>query len=416
MISIIKNPYFALLWSGQLISAFGDEFYNVALLWLATKQAGETAGTFFGAATLCALLLAPLGGTLADKANRRGLLIAIELARGLLVGLLSILLTFNKFGLWLVVPFIFSKELLTTLFEPALQASLPTLAANIEALYITNNLIDLAKRCARMLCPAAAGLLLILLSSPTLFALNATSFIISAGAFILLGPCFQAFARSNPTIQTRDRHRFADLRKDILQSCMLAYRHRSFFQAISLITLMNIAWSIFFLIGLPLWTQQVLHAPSLFFGLMGSAYGIGSIAGLLLSTLRKPFSLRGMYIGKALQGVTFILLTLLGSNWAGIGVMFAGGLCSTLGEPTITLMIQTEFPQEHVGKLSSLRSTLVQLGVTLGSIVASPFYVLCGISTGIALSGCLMVLISVLGLVLPMFSKKGLMPEFNSLS
>ncbi|QBD76922.1 MFS transporter [Ktedonosporobacter rubrisoli] len=396
-----RKPAFALLWSGQVISAFGDQLFSVAFLWLTTKQLGESAGVIFGTASLCALIFGPCSGILADRLNRRNLLIGADLARGFLVILLPLLLWLHMFEIWFLIPIILIKELLATFFEPALTASLPMLTDNTKILYAINNLMDMAKRFARMLCPGIAGLLLLYLSFAYFFTFDTISFVISAFVFLALGPCFRAGSSWPPlTIGQKNRHMLGDLRKDLVLSSARAYQNRQFFRAVLSLGIMNIAWSIIYIIGLPLWTQRVLHASPAIFGLIASAYGAGNIVGIFLSTLRRSLSLRGMYIGKAFQGLGFILLTLAPSSSIAMGVTFVSALCGSWGEPSITLMIQTEFSQEHVGKIYSLRSSLGQLGLTLGTMAASLVYYIFNVTTGIIMSGLFLVAISILCLAL----------------
>ncbi|MGO7338424.1 MFS transporter, partial [Rhizobium leguminosarum] len=89
-----RNPPIRQLWTGLLLSAFGDEIYNIALVWTVLSVAGTSAGLFIAAQSGSVLLFSLFGGLLADRCNHRQTMIAADLLRAVLVILPPLFATF----------------------------------------------------------------------------------------------------------------------------------------------------------------------------------------------------------------------------------------------------------------------------------------------------------------------------------
>src|SRR5579863_8878390 len=83
---------FALLWSGQTISRLGDSLYSIALAWWVLQQTGSAAamGLVLIAANIPQLLLSLIGGVVSDRLPRVSVMLAADLLRGLVVGVVAL--------------------------------------------------------------------------------------------------------------------------------------------------------------------------------------------------------------------------------------------------------------------------------------------------------------------------------------
>ncbi|MCA9785502.1 MAG: MFS transporter, partial [Candidatus Cloacimonetes bacterium] len=74
---VFQNRRLAFLWSGQLISQAGDSVFDIALLWLLLEMTGSSSltGLIAMSAYLPSLLFGMFAGTLADRCDRRTLLL-----------------------------------------------------------------------------------------------------------------------------------------------------------------------------------------------------------------------------------------------------------------------------------------------------------------------------------------------------
>src|SRR5690242_3422457 len=103
-LKVLLLPHLALLWSGQVLSAMGDFFYQIAMLWIAIKMAGSQGGILIaGVEAGAALLFGLLGGVYADRWNRRAIMITVDLARALAISSLPLLATFGQLQFWQLI-------------------------------------------------------------------------------------------------------------------------------------------------------------------------------------------------------------------------------------------------------------------------------------------------------------------------
>jgi len=182
--------HLAILWLSQVLSAMGDFFYLIAVMWIAVKVAGSGAGIVAAAEAGSMLLFGLLGGVYADRWNRRTTMIVVDVLRAIAVAILPILALTGTLQLWHLVIVAVVVGSLGALFDPALQASLPALSGNPQILQATNGLMDITRRLARALGPSLAGVLIIFLPLAHFFTLDAISFAVSALAVFSLGRHF----------------------------------------------------------------------------------------------------------------------------------------------------------------------------------------------------------------------------------
>ncbi|MCW2995519.1 MAG: transporter, partial [Conexibacter sp.] len=198
MHTALRHPRFARLLAALAVSQAGDWLYNLALLAYVDHETHSA--TWLGlttAARVAPIVVAgPLGGVLADRVDRRTLMIATDVARAMLMGLLTLVAVAG----------------LPVILAPAL-AALATLAAVPHAPSVavsTPRLVDAedlpAANAARaaigpvcIVAGPALGAILLLLGPPSLaFALNGLTFLVSASLVVSIpaGPAFRPAPRT----------------------------------------------------------------------------------------------------------------------------------------------------------------------------------------------------------------------------
>ncbi len=124
------NRNLSLLFGGQVVSAFGDWLYVLALGILAYEITGSA--TVVAVLTFARLLpyavLLPLSGILADRGDRKVLMISADLGRGLCM--FGLLFTGSEETLWIAYPLVFVSTVFSSLFKPAMSSVLPVLAGD----------------------------------------------------------------------------------------------------------------------------------------------------------------------------------------------------------------------------------------------------------------------------------------------
>ena len=173
--SLLRNARFLRLWIGQGTSFVGDAVSMVALVVLVvqiTGSASAVGGALF--ARLLPTIASPLAGVLADRVDRRVVLVASDLARAVLV--LGLVFARDLATIYVLV---FLMGLARTVFNPTIRAAFPSVVGEGD-LTRANALIGGTFSASIMLGPALGGLLVASIGVDAAFLADAVSYLISA--------------------------------------------------------------------------------------------------------------------------------------------------------------------------------------------------------------------------------------------
>ncbi len=394
----LRLPQIALLWVSQVLSAVGDYFYTIAVMWIAVKTSGSDAGLVAGAGGLATIICGLFGGVYADRWNRRNIMMIVDVLRAVVVLTLPALALSGALRFWhlIVVEVIISS--LGALFDPALQASLPALTGDTKTLQATNGLMDVTRRLARALGPGLAGLLVIFLPLAHFFTLDAASFVISALAVFLMGKRFVWQAPGD--VEKQRTGGLGRLFGEIGEGMRLVRAHSVLFWSMMAATLSNMVWGIAFVVGVPLLVARNLGNGVGTYGLIVGAYGVGNVlSNLVLGSLTIKRRALSIFLGKSILGLGFLLLGLSSSVPMALLVSAFAAIGGPMADIMIVTMLQTELPAEQIGKAYSLHMVLESAGVSLGLLLAVPFFNLVSVPLGIASSAALLLLTGLAGML-----------------
>src|SRR5919206_3532512 len=173
--SLLKNVRFMQLWVGQGISFVGDAISMIALVVLVVQITGSASAV--GGALVARLLptvASPLAGVLADRLDRKVVLVASDLARALLV----LGLVFVR-DLVLLYALVFMMGLARTLFNPTIRAAFPSVVGGGD-LTRANALISTTFSVSETVGPVLGGLLVAAVGVNAAFVLDSVTYLISA--------------------------------------------------------------------------------------------------------------------------------------------------------------------------------------------------------------------------------------------
>jgi len=392
------------LWIGQVVSAIGDKFFDIAVVWIATKEVGAAAGGVVVLGTVASLIFWLIGGVYADRWNRRWTMIATDILRAITLVVMVLIMTLGELQLWHIGLVTAILSALNALFQPALIASLPEIVPDTRQLQATNALMDVTTRVAMSIAPVLAGYLLALTTAENLFLFDALTFIISAMAVYAIGGKYKWKA---------DTAKRKDIRADIIDGFRLVVQHRPLAWGIFVVIFwVNIIWALFYIIGIPLYAQDILGGDARTFGLIVTAYGVGNvIGGFLIGNLSTDRKLLLLFGGKIVLGFGFVIISMSSS----LPMAMLGAFCASFGGPmtdiTLLVIMQKELPSGTIGKTYSLRMIVSDTGGMIGLGAAPLFYALVDIQTGMLLCAVGTVLVGIAGLI--RFQREWRFPEVN---
>lgn len=184
----LQTRDFALLWTGTAVSLVGDGITNVALAWQVLNLSNApTALAIVGVAWTAphvAFLL--FGGVLSDRFDRRRVLIAADVVRGLMIGTAGILSVTGALELWHLLVLMAVYGVGNALFGPSFEALIPDLVSG-DHLVQANSLFSLLRPIGlRLIGPALGGVLVAGLGPGEALLVDAATFGLSAGALLLM--------------------------------------------------------------------------------------------------------------------------------------------------------------------------------------------------------------------------------------
>jgi MFS family permease len=291
----LRERDFALLFTGITVSLVGDGIYLVAIAWQVYDISNvPTALSLVGFAwTLPMVLFLLVGGVLADRFERRRLLIASDVTRGLAIAGIGVISLTGAIELWHVVVLVAVYGVGQALFAPAHEATIPEIVPR-PLLLQANSLYELAEPIAyRFAGPAIGGLLVAGLGPGPAFLADAATFGISAVCVSLMSPRGGRLA---------EPPRFEQIRSEIGESLTFV-RSQTWLWA----TLLAAATTLLLFMGpfevlLPFVVRNEFGGGAEALGLIFAAAGLGAIGSALWMAQRNRLVQRHvlwMYLGWA---------------------------------------------------------------------------------------------------------------------
>jgi len=172
---------FTLVVIGQIVSLFGNATVRFALPLYLLNQTGSAA--LFGGVTACAflpmILLSPIGGIVADRVNKRNIMVLLDFVTALLLLGFALLLR----GEWLIPLVTVTLMLLYGIagaYQPAVQASIPALVPQ-ERIVEANSVVNVISSLAALAGPALGGIVYSVYGLKPVLWVCVVCFLLSAG-------------------------------------------------------------------------------------------------------------------------------------------------------------------------------------------------------------------------------------------
>ena len=269
-VRMLRNRDFSLLWFGQIVSQFGDQFNQMALVALIYMLgAGRASGIAFSklmfVGGLPALLFGPIAGVYVDRWNRRKILIASDVLRGVLV--LSIpFLSGSMSSVYGVMFLVFATS---RFFLSAKSASIPDIVEK-EMLLAANSMSASAGIVIMMVGSGIGGMIVGLVGWKAGFVLDASTYFISALllSFLVMKQPPPAWGGMNIESSVQ---RF---RKDLRMGLRIIVRDKTLFFAIAALGLVMSLAGVFFVLY-PVWIRNSFHLGTGSLGTLILAFGCG---------------------------------------------------------------------------------------------------------------------------------------------
>ncbi|MEA2677400.1 MAG: hypothetical protein QOJ81_1541 [Chloroflexota bacterium] len=360
---VLGNGALTRLLFGEFVSSIGDWLYLVALLvlvWNATNGDAVTLGLIGAARILPYVILSIPAGIVADRFDRRKILLFTDIVRGLIMLVIAAAVYLNV-SIWIIVALAITATCFSAFFGPAIGAYLPSLVRDESELGPANSAWSSLVSLAFFIGPAFAAILLTLGSLVAAFLLNAVTFAVVA--VVLLG-----LPSKQPEAKTAGA---ADSTQPV--KARLSDALRPIYRPLLGLTVLNVVVG-FVTGGLGVITVmlsvEVFHIDEATgTGLLNAAIGIGGVLGAVVASALVLRRRQGppLVIGAAALGLGLALtgqVPEFALALAALGFASAGAL---LVEIVMTTLLQRIVPDAVRGRALGLIDTVYVLFYAAGA-------------------------------------------------
>ena len=327
----LRNRSFRMVWLGETVSMLGDQFYLVALPWLALALTGSSLalGLVLMAAAIPRAALMLVGGAMSDRFDPRRIMIASSLARAILVGILALLVWTDAVQLWHLYLLGAGFGTADAFFQPAALALVPRLVPQ-EKLEASNALVMGSMAVTGMIGPAVAGVAIAATGTALGFGIDAVTFLFAVVTLMLV-------RRPPPVPAASSEREESGTLGAILAGLRYASADAQIRTVLLAVTVINLAVVGPFFVGLPVLVERFDSGP-LAYGIVLSAFGGAALAGAIAAGTLGARARMALVIPATAAGLAFgmILIGLAPNAWAtalaaiplgaGVGVLQVSGM------------------------------------------------------------------------------------------
>jgi MFS family permease len=362
--SAVRHRNFRLYWIGQIVSLVGTWMQTVSQPWLVLLLGGTPIqlGAVLALQFAPSLALAPLGGVLADRIDKRRLLLLTQSVAALQALVLFALTVTGLVEIWHIMVLALALGFVNALDMPVRQSFAADLVPR-EDLMNAITLNSTSFNLARVIGPAVAGVTLALYGPAFNFAINAVSYLGVLFALRRMDPAdMQPIARPE---------QLATIRQSLAEGIRYAVRTPTVLWPLLLLGGMG-TFALNYQTLLPLFARFTLQLDADGFGALFAAMGVGSLMGsLVLAYLGPRRPLVGMMLGGAVAFAAFdAALGLTRTPLVAFPVIVAVGFSSMMMINTINVIVQRSVPDELRGRVMALYVTVFAGATPIGGLFA----------------------------------------------
>lgn len=380
MLRALRHRNYRLFFVGQTISLVGTWMQSVAQSWLVYRLTGSPLllGAVAFATQAPAFLASPIGGLLADRFERRRVLIWVQVAAMVPALLLAILTLTDR----ITIPYLFALAIVLSIVFgidiPTRQSFVVEMVGRedlVNAIALNSSMFN----GARVIGPAIAGVLVATVGEGWCFFINAVSFvpIVISLLMMKLAPGGESPARRHPARELADGWRFT-------------FRHRPIRALLILLGVTSFTASPYIVL-MPIIADRILGAGARGLGILTAAAGIGAVVGALVLASKRQVEGLGRWIvaGAVLFGASLIAFSFARSFNLAVALLLPVGFFMIIQMASSNTLVQTMTPDPLRGRVMSLYAMVFMGTAPLGSMMAGTLGERIGAPATVAICGAI---------------------------
>ncbi|WP_327591744.1 MFS transporter [Streptomyces chartreusis] len=348
---------YRMYWSTGLVSNVGTVMQGVALDWyvLSLTQSGTALGWVAGLQFAPVLLFGLWGGVLADRCDRRRLLLWSQSLYAVQASVLTVTVLCGLAPLWLLYVLSFALGCVFTVENPA-RLSFVTELVGRPLIPKAAGLNILSLNAARLIGPAIAGVLIGVIGTGLVFALNAVSFTVVLAGLLSIRP-------RAPQKRAVSRLPWAGAGTEGLRYVAARPELVGVFTIFGLVA----TFAVNFPTTLTLFAGRVFDVGSRGLGFMNTALAIGTVAGTIAATRGVSPRVRTVVVGALLFGGFEALAAVMPTYPAFLALLLPVGVMFMTLNTAVSAFVQSEVSDAMRGRVMALYTVISMGGRPLGA-------------------------------------------------
>ncbi|MGH7855266.1 MAG: MFS transporter [Candidatus Binatia bacterium] len=376
-LSALRHRNYRLYWFGQLSSVLAQNMEGVAQGWLVLELTNSPlllglTGLAFAAPTIALTLL---GGVIADRADRRRIMILSQCASAFTFFLLATLIVIDRIALWHVIALAILSGCVRAFDRPSRMALLPQMVPKDDianAVAVGGTIWQLN----RLVGPAFAGMMIYLIGiGPTYYFCFAASLV---AVFLWLGIHLVTPSTAPST---------GGVIQHMAEGLNFIRKNEIYFIFIAII-FFNSAFGMSYLILMPVFARNVLDVGSQGFGFLQSVGGAGALVGVLAVAWFSHSRGKGLQslLGALIFGMLLISFAVSKSYPLSLALAFTLGAASQFYMTTISTVLQVNLPNELRGRVMGIYGLAWEL-MPVGGMIAGAIAEFAGAPIAVGFGG-----------------------------
>ncbi|WP_142343338.1 MFS transporter [Bacillus cereus] len=364
---------FHLMVSGQIITILGSTLLRFALSLYVLDITGR-ADIFAGlyAVTSIPFLLAPLGGAIADRFNRRNVMVIFDFINAAIVLSFIVLLLTESVSILLIGTIMFLLAVISAMYAPVVMASIPQLFPE-KKLEQANGIVNGVQALSNIVAPVLGGILYGIIGLKMLVITSCLAFFLSA--------ILEMFITIPFIKRIQEGHIVPTIVKDMKEGFLYVLKQPFILKAMLLAALLNLILTPLFVVGGPIMLRVTMQSSDTMYGIGMGLIDFATILGALsIGFFAKKLQMKTLYnwmliiallvMPVALSVTPFILN--LGYYPPFILFILSSLLIAmimTIVSIYVITVVQKKTPNENLGKVMAIITAVSQCMAPIGQVV-----------------------------------------------
>ncbi len=383
----------AIFLSGQTVSMFGSMLVQYVVMWWVTfeTESGVSVALYAVAAFMPQGIVSIFGGVLADRMNRKVLIIAADASIALVTLGLALLMLNGVTELWILLLAVAVRSVGAGFQQPAVQAVIPQLVPESQLLRI-NGIFQTIQSAMMLLAPVAAGAVFGLFGIVPAFFIDVVTAVIGIGLLTMVAvPTLAAVSEKT-----------SDYRTDLLEGARYIWGH-------SIVRWLLVVFAIIFTLTVapsfvtPLMVARSFGTEVWMLTVLEISFSVGMLlSGVLVSTVLAKRSRIGLILFSTFGfALVTIALGLSPNLWVFYGFMFAFGLLVPLFSAPFMTLVQETVEPEMQGRAFSYVGIVMALATPIGMVVFGPMADVISVQLLLVIAGVATIAVMLVAVAVP---------------